>query len=157
MQENLCKEYGDEKLSATALLTGNKSPVTSSGDFHNELIAKIELIAKDQMSFGPFLTAVKERNYSKALQIAFNIKNDEVCKLIEILLSYKDKLNININERSGSENRAAIHFAALNEFQSAFDLLVDNGADLELTDNNGFSAKQSSCMNMYLKTHEFAH
>ena len=91
-------------------------------------------------SFSPFLAAVEAKNYSQALRRACTGTAPQVPQLIEILLSYKEQLHININEQAGPAQRAAIHYAAIKKNQAAYDLLVRHGADDSIPDANGLTA-----------------
>ena len=63
--------------------------------------------------------------------------------MIKLLLEYKNELSINIDEQAGSENRAAIHYAALKGHRELFKFLIQQGADENLKDKSGVIAGEA--------------
>lgn len=81
------------------------------------------------------LARIKEKDYSRALRIAAN--NKKGLPLVCLLLSYKQELNIDVNEQSGDDKNAAIHYAAKNKIKEIYDVLVSHEADPTIPNKSG--------------------
>lgn len=131
--------------SASSSKTSKGSPTTVSGEKHTELVKRLKKITNSNLSyFKPFSDYIDERQYTKALRTACrNISaNKHTFDLIKILLSYKQPLSINIDEQVGQDNFAAIHYAATQGHQELYDYLVQQGANVQVSDAKGISAER---------------
>ena len=126
------------------------SPVTAAGDAHTLLLQKLNVALENDANrseLTPIEQSIKDHHYAQALRRACTVVNiKRVFLLVEILLEFKDKLNININEQNGPKKFAAIHHAAtkaaISGDHSLYDLLVKNGANKNLQDADKITASQ---------------
>lgn len=81
---------------------------------------------KDNYEF--FIKAIKEKKYTKAFRIACNSKDVKAFSLAELLLKFKGKIPLDINEQAGDDSRSALHYAALKNNLDIYQLLLKNGA-----------------------------
>jgi hypothetical protein len=86
--------------------------------------------------------------YAQALRRLCSTKNQKAYPALEVLLSHKNLLLIDINEQAGEKKLSAIHYAAKNQNKPMYDLLVKHGARTDLPDANGYTAEDY----MYNKT-----
>lgn len=108
---------------------------------HELLLARTQPILDRNKDFKPFLDAINERDYSKALRRACTSSVPEAFELIKILFDYKDILSIDANARVGKNMQAAIHHAALNPNDKIYPYLVTYfNANVNLEDGLGVSA-----------------
>lgn len=117
------------------------SPIALTGNAHEDLLRRIKPVVDSKPDvLGSFLKAVQECDYVKALRCACTCLHPQALVVLKTLLEYKDKLNIKIDEKTGPNEQAAIHYAALKGNTAAFDALVAAGADPELEDKKEISA-----------------
>jgi ankyrin repeat protein len=90
----------------------------------------------------PFLDAINERQYTKALRRACTSTDEQTAlKLIKVLMSYKGRLSFNVNEQAGPEQLTALHYAAKSANSEIFDFLIRQDADQTIVDKAGMKAR----------------
>lgn len=119
------------------------SPTTITGYIHERVIQIInkKLENENIKDFEPFLKALSEMNYPKAVRNICNSSKPIALSLLETILHYKDPLNFFIDEQAGEKKRAAIHYAALQGNKEIYDLLIQKGANCKIEDGDGHSAE----------------
>lgn len=116
--------------------------VISPIELHTQLLKEVNPICStNQTRFRTFMEALIAKKYGKALRVVCANLNEETMELIKILLGYHNLLKYDINEQEGEENYAAIHHVAISKDQPLYDLLVQHGANEELPDRLGKTAK----------------
>lgn len=94
--------------------------------------------------FRPLLQFVREKNYSVFLRNISKETDHRVLPFIELLFLYKKQypeiIKFDINEQNKSEQRAAVHYAALSGTKEVYEFLVQRGANTLLTDKDGNTA-----------------
>lgn len=119
------------------------SPITEVGDAHQTLYQRIRPICENKISdFKPFLIAIEQKNYGKALRTACTSCDEKAFELIKILFAYKDKLAFDMNEQTGDQRFAAIHHAAKKGNANVYMYLKEQGANHLLPDKDGVTAEQ---------------
>lgn len=115
---------------------------------HNNLETQIKKMIPDKFTkhFKNFTDAIIiDKNYSKALRTACTGTNPEALELtldlIKVLLRYKDKLEIKINEQAGPKKYSALHHAALKGNKDIYDYLIQQDADPNLEDDEKHTPK----------------
>ncbi|WED42677.1 hypothetical protein [Legionella cardiaca] len=85
-----------------------------------------------------FLKKIKKEKYIQALHFACQRSQgkDVFYRIVEILLSHKQQLNLNINQAT-SDGKNAIYLATENENLWLYDLLERHGADIGFEGPNG--------------------
>ena len=117
------------------------SPITAAGDAHAALLKRtMPLCESSPIICSDFISALQAKNYTKALQATCNIHGELSTQLVRILLSYKDKLPMDLNQQSGNDNRTPAHYAALQGNFEVCDLLQKCGADKNIKDQLGSTA-----------------
>lgn len=117
------------------------SPITAKGDAHARLVKVLsgKIQEKNKAEFKPFLDAIQEKNYAKALRrictstssLAFDVTK-------EFLIACKElKISFDINETAGTENLSALHHAARKNNRQLCDLLISYGANANLLQVSG--------------------
>ena len=111
--------------------------------FHQRLECRAVHIATNRYAdFKAFFDAITNRNYGKALRCACTSKDPVALELSELILEYKDKLTIDINETAGADKVNALHIAAGKGNKLAYDLLIANGANDSIKAGNGLTASE---------------
>jgi len=141
----------EEKTSVNQPTSFPGSPVTASGDAYSSLKKQLDEKLKsykniDRSSFANFEKSIAIPNFEQALRRICSFPDIKTgLPLVEILLSFKTQLNIKIDAQ-GADKCSPIHYAAeqIKEHQNRdlYDLLVRHGADENLLDGDGKSAKQ---------------
>lgn len=60
--------------------------------------------------------------------------------MLKIILKFKDKLSISLDEQAGDKQQSALHIAASRNNQTAYDLLIAAGARQDIKDSAGKTA-----------------
>jgi tetratricopeptide (TPR) repeat protein len=126
----------------------NSSKIQPYNQAHDQLLFTVIETSGTRDDIKPIINAIQDKKYAKALRIASTATGDDILKLVTILIKFKKKLNININEQAGEKHLAAIHYAALRGNQSLYDLLVEHSADVNLKDKDNKTAEE------YMKKYE---
>ena len=107
----------------------------SQGGGHALLLSGIQGLALGDPNAAPILNHVTNKNYSRALRVAANYKQNGF-KFVEKLLAfrtlqqmYQSESAFDINEAAGDKKQTALHYAALNGDTAIYNLLVRDGAD----------------------------
>lgn len=138
-----------KNLTICLSLSQVSSPISAKGDAHEKLLRQISnIILKNKPNFDTFLESIDAKKYSQALRRACTVKHPDAIVLIKILLSYKEILQIDINEQAGDKQLSALHIAALKGNQEIYLNLKTNGA-IDLKDSDGTFA--STHMEKHLK------
>jgi hypothetical protein len=93
------------------------------------------------------LNSIEKKNYAQALRRICAAKTDSQpnsmpMQLMRALLARRDVLGFDINEKAGEKEKAAIHYAASSGNKALYDVLVKHGANPDLKDAKGYSAKE---------------
>lgn len=119
------------------------SPITQVGDAHQALYQRIKPICDSKMpDFKPFLDAIEQKNYGKALRTACTSTDEKAFELIKLLFSYKDKLPFDVNEQTGDQRLAAIHHSAKKGNVNVYNYLKEKEANHLLTDKDNITAEE---------------
>lgn len=102
-----------------------RSPFRAAEDSHNSLQNELKQYKNEKNK--SFFDAIENRLYGAALRRACTCKDDSMIPLIEVLLSYKTKLPLNINEKNSS-NMSALDYAEKSGNVKAINLLREHGA-----------------------------
>ncbi len=135
------------QVNSNLSVTHMDSPLSLSGQSHEQLVGRIEQIANAHPQITKdFLELLTERKYNSALQSACNKKQDKArwFDVIKIILEYIGKLPIEINQQWGHEKKTAIHHAALSSNQELYNYLISKGADPSIPDIKGRTATEYS-------------
>lgn len=136
--EKSLSEKQNEKDKTVSVSNRMGSPITSAGDAHDSLLNEIKACGFDSTKIGSFIESINKHQYSQALRRACTSKDKSMgATLLKILLKYKDKLNINIDEKAGDDERAALHYAGIYKNEEAFDILIKAEANQNLPDIHG--------------------
>ena len=134
-----------------SLMNKSDSPINLAGYAHENLIRSLKDIKIiNSNDFTDFLEVINARCYNKAVLLACQNFNSEALDIIKIMLSYRGKLPISVNDFKGENGRIAIHYAGLFGNKPLYDVLMLHGANERQTDDTGFSA------NDYLQNHKFS-
>lgn len=126
------------------------SPVFDAGNAHLALTKRIAqaLSDVDKILYVDTLEALEQKEYSRALRWLCTNKSEKAETLARLILSYKERLSINVNERAFGYGHTAIHYAAIRGNQQLYDLLVQHGGDENMTNASGIAAWE--LMSLYL-------
>jgi ankyrin repeat protein len=118
---------------------------------YNKLMENILRIAKNKPEYKPFIDAVTEKAYAKAIRRAATCCTPTALELIILLLNARAELTpFNLDEQAGPEKYSALHHAARKGNKLVYDLLIDNHANNALPDKLGLTPAQHMKKN---KTH----
>ena len=95
---------------------------------HDQLVAKFKEIIQDVKRGSNLLPLLEQKKYGSALRTACN--DSLGFKFVECLLAYKDKIDLDINERPSTSNKAAIDYAFKHEDKTMYELLLQQGATI---------------------------
>jgi hypothetical protein len=127
------------------ITTLSDAPHIAAGRAHERLLKHLmQSIPEDKLNENKlFFDAINERQYTKALRRACTSKDEQTAlKLIKVLVSYKGRLNINLNELAGAEQLTALHHAAKSSNAEIFAFLVRQDADQTIVDKAGMIASE---------------
>jgi hypothetical protein len=125
------------------IVTHTDAPHIAAGRAHERLLKHLkQSTPEDKLDENkPFFDAINERQYTKALRRACTSKDEQTAlKLIKVLMSYKGRLNINVNEQAGPEQLTALHHAAKSTNTEIYHFIVRQDADQTIADKAGMKA-----------------
>lgn len=126
---------------------------------HAQLIERLNVqLAAKQAEFKFFLTAIENKEYSRAVRILAATKTKKALasgdtqtgyaenmfayECLVILLSFKEVLKINLDEQIAPENNAALHHAAQKRNPKTYQRLLAHRANPNLPNAAGITAAQ---------------
>lgn len=131
-QENLEKS----DIKAEPLYRAIPSPINEFGEAHKEMMRRVLSKIGDNEGHSPGFNELNEGKYFNALQKLCNNNSSSALEMLVIVLEYKDKLSINIDQQWGSKYFGLLHLAAHSGNTAAYECLVRAGADEEILNSD---------------------
>lgn len=116
----------------------------TKSDPHSELSILLERFRSDPSNKTAF-DSIEKRNYAQAIRrictVNHGASNSEASlHMLRILLKFKDVLSIDIDEQAGEKMQTALHQTALRNNRTAYDLLIESGANPNIESRDGKKA-----------------
>lgn len=127
------KLFQEPSVPTQQLLRG----IIADETLHETLLKKFEAIVSKSKTpdfYTVFQVPFSQKNYSQALRRLCTIENKVTLELLELLLSHKEALRINVNETANG--KCALFFAATKAGRRTYEILVTHRADETFSVNN---------------------
>lgn len=108
-------------------------------DPHSSLLNELASFVSDPATQAAF-DSINNKHYAQAIRRMCTVNHEKSLSMLKIILKFKDKLSISLDEQAGDKQQSALHIAASRNNQTAYDLLIAAGARQDIKDSAGKTA-----------------
>ncbi|QRN03983.1 hypothetical protein GH742_08945 [Legionella sp. MW5194] len=103
-------------------------------DPHASLLKELASFESDPTTKAAF-DSINNKNYAQAIRRICTVNNEKSHGMLNIILKFRERLSIIIDEQAGDKKQNALHIAASRNNHVAYDLLIASGAKQDIKDS----------------------